>query len=66
LPEAERFEIVTMNPALIFGPAHQTEDFASGQVMRNAMTLGQANDRVRMGMVDVRDVAKAHLLAVTV
>lgn len=66
MPEAERFEIVTMNPALIMGPAEQTNDFASGEVMRGIMTSGQPCGRTRMGMVDVRDVAKAHLLAVTV
>ena len=66
LPEGERFEVVTLNPALIIGPVHLTTDFASGQVMRGAMTKGDKCGRVKMGMVDVRDVAKAHLLAITV
>jgi len=66
LPEEERFDIVVLNPALIFGPAHQTNDFASGEVIRNIMTSGKPSARVKMGNVDVRDVAKAHLLAVKV
>ena len=65
LPEAERFEIVTINPALIMGPSYLTGDFASGQVMRGIMTSGEKCSRTRMGMVDVRDTAMAHLLAVT-
>ena len=64
LPESERFDIVTINPALIFGPANQTNEFASGEVMRGIMTSTQPVGRTRMGMVDVRDVAKAHLLGV--
>lgn len=57
LPEGERFEIVTLNPALIIGPAEQTDDFASGQVMKGMMAGGKACARVKMGQVDVRDVA---------
>lgn len=30
LPEGEKFELVTVNPCLIMGPAHQTEAFTSG------------------------------------
>ena len=62
LPEADRFELVTINPALVMGPAHQTNGFASGDVMRGIMTSTEPCDRTCMGMVDVRDVAKAHLL----
>ena len=66
LPEAERFDIITLNPALIIGPAHQTNDFASGEVVRGIMTSTNPVGRVRMGNVDVRDVARAHLLAIKV
>lgn len=65
LPESEKFDIVVLNPALIMGPAKQTNDFASGTIIRGMMTSGAANGRLKMGQVDVRDVAKAHLLAVT-
>ena len=66
LPEAERFDIVTLNPALIMGPANQTNDFASGGIVRDMMASSGPVGRTRMGMVDVRDVAKAHLLALKV
>lgn len=64
LPEAERFDIVTLNPALIMGPANQTNDFASGGIVRDMMASSGPVGRIRMGMVDVRDVAKAHVLAI--
>ena len=66
LPEAERFDIVTLNPALIMGPAHQTNEFASGGIVRDMMASSGPVGRTKMGMVDVRDVAKAHLLAIKV
>lgn len=66
LPEAERFDIVTINPALVMGPAHQTNAFASGDVMKGMMTSGELCSRAKMGMVDVRDVALAHLKAIKV
>ena len=66
LSEAERFDIISLNPALIFGPSNLTLGFASGGVMQGIMTSTSPVDRSCMGMVDVRDVAKAHLLAVKV
>lgn len=66
LPEAERFDIVTLNPALIMGPANQTVEFASGGIIRDMMASDGPVSRARMGMVDVRDVARAHLLAIKV
>ena len=64
LPENERFDVITLNPALIMGPANQVNDFASGDILRGIMTSGSPAGRVKMGQVDVRDVARAHLLAV--
>ena len=55
---------MTINPALVFGPAHQTQTFASGDVMKGMMTSGELCSSAKMGMVDVRDVALAHLNAV--
>ena len=48
------------------GPAHHTLDFASGEVMRGRMTSSAPVPRLKWGMVDVRDVAKAHLQAIKV
>lgn len=33
LPEGEKFDLVTVNPCLILGPADQTEAFTSGQIL---------------------------------
>lgn len=63
LPEADRFDIVVLNPALILGPAFQTLDFWSGDSIRKLMTSGQPVPRTRFGMVDIRDVAQAHMTA---
>ena len=48
------------------GPSHDTLNFASGDVMRGVMTSIEPVPRLKMGMVDVRDVARAHLQAVKV
>lgn len=64
LPEAERFDIIALNPALIMGPANNTVEFASGGIIRDLMASSGQVGRTKMGFVDVRDVAKAHLLAI--
>jgi len=46
------------------GPANQINDFASGDILKGMLTSGKPVGRTRMGMVDVRDVAMAHLLAI--
>ena len=66
LNESERFDIVVLNPASVMGPSHHTLNFASGDVMRGVMTSIEPVPRLKMGMVDVRDVARAHLQAVKV
>ena len=67
LPEAERFEMVTVNPVLILGPAYQTEAFTSGNIFKRLL-LGERNPlpKASMEIVDVRDVALAHVKALTV
>ena len=64
LPEAERFDVITLNPALIMGPSNNTIDFSSGGIVRDMMASSGQVGRHRAGYVDVRDVAKAHLLAI--
>lgn len=34
LPEEDRFEIVTINPALVMGPTLVPGDFSSGQILK--------------------------------
>ena len=62
LPEEERFELVIINPALIMGPSLIAGDFSSGQFVKNMM-IGKHPfmPKVKMPIVDVRDVAVAHL-----
>jgi dihydroflavonol-4-reductase len=66
LPENERFELVVMNPGAILGPVLDKDFSVSGEIVRKLMTrefpgcpdLGWA-------VADVRDVAAAHVAAMT-
>ena len=66
LPEDERFDIVSLLPALMMGPSYKTDDFVSGNIMRDMMASSGPVERVIKGMVDVRDVARAHLFAIKI
>lgn len=68
LPESERFELVTINPALILGPAIiRSKEFTSGQIVQKIMNAELPGvPKISFPTVDVRDVALAHLRAVTV
>lgn len=61
-----RMELVTINPPLILGPVPNKNFRTSVEVVRTYM-LGQVPGvgRIKMGLVDVRDVAAAILLAMT-
>lgn len=64
--EQDRWDLVTINPSMVFGPA-LTKQSASGSIG----VLKQIGDgtgklgvpKIMMGMVDVRDVARAHIKA---
>jgi nucleoside-diphosphate-sugar epimerase len=61
----DRWKLLTINPGVVFGPALGTTQSESVHMMRdfgNGMLLLGAPD-MELGMVDVRDVAKAHILA---
>lgn len=66
LKPEERFEIVTINPTLIFGPILVKSPFAT-QTLCTQVMLGKlpGNPINYIGFVDVRTVAEAHLLALT-
>eukprot|EP00347_Sterkiella_histriomuscorum_P002260 403368849 len=67
LPDDEKFELVTINPSLILGPAIVQSDFTSGQVIRKLLNGDFPGvPRINFPLVDVRDVALAHLRAITV
>jgi dihydroflavonol-4-reductase len=63
----KELELVVINPALIMGPAWQTNDFASGQVVNGLLhPKGDKLPRLLFGIVDVRDVAAAHVKGIEV
>lgn len=62
LPEEERFELVVINPSLILGPSMITGDFSSGLIVRKLMSgKFPGMPKIMFPVVDVRDVAFAHL-----
>jgi nucleoside-diphosphate-sugar epimerase len=62
----DRWDLVTIHPGLVLGPALTTASKSGSMTTMKAFTdgslLGGAPD-LAMGMVDVRDVARAHILA---
>lgn len=67
LPESERFELVIINPSLIMGPSLITGDFSSGQIVMNFLSgKFPGMPKIMMPIVDVRDVARAHLQAILI
>ena len=69
LPEEERFEFATINPGLVLGPNLVKCQFSSGDVVKMLMIKGKrppAMPHVQVPIVDVRDVAQAHLQAILV
>ncbi len=61
------FELVAVNPGDVFGPLLDREYHASAQAIHSIMGKGALGvARVDMPVVDVRDVAAAHLEAMLV
>ena len=67
LPEAERFEIVTILPSYIMGPTLRKDMFASGDWVRKLM-VGETTEisSDSQAICDVRDTAFAHFKATIV
>lgn len=61
--EGGDLELVTVNPAGIFGPALSTESTSSLTLVRRLIEGMPGIPDVRMGIVDVRDVADLHVRA---
>jgi nucleoside-diphosphate-sugar epimerase len=62
LPEEERFEIVTINPGMVLGPNLNKASFSSGDIVKKLMMKELPGLPVmQFPVVDVRDVAEAHL-----
>ena len=67
LPEDEKFELVTICPGFVLGPILCGPGFASGRAIE-AVVNGEypGLPRVSFPVVDVREIAQAHLQAVRV
>jgi nucleoside-diphosphate-sugar epimerase len=64
LPENERFELVVINPGLVFGPALVPAGFDSGKILIDILEGSVPGTiRCKTPVVDVREVAQAHLNA---
>lgn len=67
LPADKKFELATVNPSLVLGPMLSSFGCSSADIMKQII-LGQmpALPELYMGVVSIYDVARAHLLAMTI
>ncbi len=65
LPEEERYELVVLNPVVVLGPLFTRGHGRSSPALVRDLMAGAmpACPRICLSMVDVRDVAMAHALA---
>ncbi|KAN0035918.1 hypothetical protein ACTA71_005211 [Dictyostelium dimigraforme] len=62
-PNSNHFKLVVINPTYILGPAlSPVVNESVGTIVRH-LTLAEKPRNVAIGVVDVRDVSKAHLIA---
>lgn len=67
LPQEEQTEIVTINPGLVMGKPLSKGEFSSGTIVEKLLTGGLPMvPELCIGLVDVQDVADAHLAAIEV
>ncbi|XP_067138921.1 uncharacterized protein [Centruroides vittatus] len=67
LPASKRFELATVNPALVIGPIISGTVSTSTEVIKRLMDGSMPMlPRLNFSLCDVRDVAKAHLKAMIV
>lgn len=63
LPENEKIGLTSINPYLILGPALCKGDFTSAKIIIDIMKGKIPPAKIRLGVVDVRNVAMAHMRA---
>ncbi|KAL3990573.1 NAD dependent epimerase/dehydratase family protein [Acanthocheilonema viteae] len=65
LPEESRFQLTVLNPSFVIGPVLSDQRHGSAKIIRRMMDYRTfpAAPKVSLGMVDVRDVARAHIRA---
>jgi nucleoside-diphosphate-sugar epimerase len=69
LPKDQRFDIVTILPGFIFGPSMCSRGFSSGEIMiaiASGIYNQQGLPRMHLCVVDVREVAFAHINAIKI
>lgn len=66
LPAAQKFELATVCPSTVFGPLLGKYDCASADIVKMFLCNGMSYvPALRLPAVDVRDVARVHILAMT-
>ncbi|XP_028518625.1 bifunctional dihydroflavonol 4-reductase/flavanone 4-reductase, partial [Exaiptasia diaphana] len=66
LPDEKQFELVVINPGLVYGPVLQGSSCTSMEIPKRLLEHRMIMlPRLHYGIVDVRDVAKAHISALT-
>ncbi|CAH3128238.1 unnamed protein product [Pocillopora meandrina] len=66
LPDDEKFELCCINPGLILGPVLHGSTCTSMEIHRRLLNREMPMlPKLSMGIVDVRDVAAAHIMALT-
>lgn len=63
--EADGFEVVALNPGVVFGPCMTKAHTKASPVFIRQLIFGNAQPDVSFTWVDVREVAHAHAVAVT-
>ena len=64
LPDDEKFELVTINPCLVVGPSLCGPGYGSQKIVSDMVTGKMPGmGRLMVSLVDVRDVAEAHVRA---
>lgn len=61
LPIEERFELVVINPGFVIGPNLIECEFTSSNLIKRLMSGLPGVAKIMLPLVDVRDVAQAHL-----
>jgi len=66
LPDGQSMELVTINPSLVIGPLIDPDGSASIEVVRKFLAREMpGSPKFGISLVDVRDVATAHIAAMT-
>ena len=63
LPEGEKIQLTAINPYVILGPALCKGDFTSAKIVIEVMKGNVPPPKIKIGFVDVRNVATAHVRA---